>query len=318
VNRKSQINVHFTVSKNSLSYLKYALATYENLSSRKVEIQYYIYCLDKSSFRRLRKRHSRVIFVDSASGSSGHAKAIDRAFQLFAADSINIVSDTDIAIVFQNWDLELVRVFDNSDISILGTQLEGIGGFSSGSSKYQQYKNKPSTTWLAFGFNTDISGLSASPNKESTILITNQDLSRIYGLPIGFELVRDTGWQIPNFIEKNHLGFKLLEIIKPTSSESRVLRGLNPYHDEFHLEGAPFLVHQRGSMTHLFRRDALSKDFYEAIDSYLGTPKWSPSRSSVDFIDSLPILLKRATKKCLRVVSKYTTLKYFKNLTNSK
>ena len=301
---KNQISVHFTVSHNSLSYLKYAIASYENLSSQSVSIQFFVYCLDKSSFQRLRKNHSRVFFIGNASGSVGHARAIDMALKLFAVDSINVISDTDIAIVYKNWDLEIIRVFQNPNISILGTQLEAIDGFSSGGSKYQQYKGKPSTTWLAFGSNVDVSGLSASPNKESTIPIINQKLSRIYGLPVGFELVRDTGWQIPSFIEENQLEFKLLDMVKPTSSQSLVLKGLNPYHDEFHLDGKPFLVHQRGSMTHLFRRDPLSKKFYDATDKYLDIPDWAPSRSFRDFVDSIPILLKRAIKKNLRAVRK--------------
>lgn len=299
-----QINIHFTVSKNSLNYLRYAIGTYRSLASNKTDIQIYIYCLDLTSFRRLRKNHLQVIFVENSSGSSGHAKAIDRALKSFVPDSINVISDTDIAIVRQEWDLELVKVFKDSSISILGTQYEKAGGFSSGNSKYQQYKDKPSATWLAFGFNTSVTGLSASPNKESTIPITNQDLSIIYGLPIGYELLRDTGWQIPGYILENNLEFKLLEIIKPTSSESLVLKGLNPYHDEFHLDGAPFLVHQRGSMTHLFRRDPLSKDFYQAVDRYLGTPGFSPPRSIVNYLDSIPIQLKRALRKCLKVVKK--------------
>ncbi|MGH7753422.1 MAG: hypothetical protein ACREN5_11465, partial [Gemmatimonadales bacterium] len=47
------------------------------------------------------------------------------------------------------------------------------------------------------------------------------------------------------------------------------LHGTSDYHEEFHLRGRPFLVHQRGSHKHPFRSMPLSAPFYAAIESYL-------------------------------------------------
>jgi hypothetical protein len=48
-----------------------------------------------------------------------------------------------------------------------------------------------------------------------------------------------------------------------------VLQGTNDYHEEFHLRGRPFVVHQRGSHKHPFRTMPLSAPFYAAVESYL-------------------------------------------------
>jgi hypothetical protein len=139
-------------------------------------------------------------------------------------------------------------------------------------------------------------------------VIDTPELSDIYGLPLGFELVRDTGWQIPMFIKENKLSYQVLDLVKPTENRSRVLSNLNPYHDEFHLNDEPFLVHQRGSMTHLFRRDKLSKDFYDSVDKYLNFPVWSVKRNWSDIRDSLPVMARRSAlkhyKKLMTILSK--------------
>ena len=67
----------------------------------------------------------------------------------------------------------------------------------------------------------------------------------------------------------------LVNIVKPFDNNSKVLKGCNPYHDEFHLDGTPFLAHQRGSMKHQFKLSILSKNFYFACEKYLNYPKWS-------------------------------------------
>jgi hypothetical protein len=215
----------------------------------------------------------------------------------FRHDSINVLSDTDVAIVKRDWDVDLKRRMIVQGTQIYGTQLEAIGGFSTGSTLYQQYKKKPSTTWLAFAPNVSTKGLSMLPQKEEDLKITNEVLSRLYNLPVGFHLVRDTGWQIPKFIADNKLRYDVLEIIKPSSDQAVVLKGLSDYHDEFHDHGVPFLVHQRGSMRHFFRRDDHSKYFYDAIERYLQHPQWIVRKRVPDLLFVLPELLKRSVKR---------------------
>ena len=293
----SRIDIYFTVSKNSVSYANYAKSCYLNLCSDMNRISFMYYCLDKVSFRRLKSKGIEALYLGDFAGSHGHSIAIDAALAAFDSNHINIISDTDVAVVVERWDEKVESVLREHKIDIFGTQLEKVGGFSSGISKFQQYKAKPSTTWLAFRQGVEVNGLTTCPNKESTLAINTPELSDIYGLPLGFELVRDTGWQIPMFIAKNRLSYQVLDLVKPTEDRSRVLSNLSPYHDEFHLSDEPFLVHQRGSMTHLFQRDKLSKDFYGAVDKYLNFPVWSVKRNWNDIWDSLPVMARRWTVK---------------------
>jgi hypothetical protein len=260
-------------------------------------ISFMYYCLDKVSFQRLNSQGLEAIYLGEFAGSYGHSLSIDAALAAFNTNHINIISDTDVAVVAERWDDKVESVLIENEIDIFGTQLEKIGGFISGSSKIQQYKAKPSTTWLAFRPGVEVNDLTTCPNKDSTLAIDTLELSDIFGLPLGFELFRDTGWRIPMFIKENKLSYQVLDLVKPTENRSRVLSNLNPYHDEFHLGEEPFLVHQRGSMTHLFRRDKLSKDFYDAVDKFLNFPVWSVKRNWSDIRDSLPVMARRSARK---------------------
>lgn len=295
------MDIVFTVSKNSISYVNYARSAYLNLSSNTNSISFKYFCLDKVSYKRLSKEGHNAIFMGELSGSYGHSRALDAAIKSFEKNRINILSDTDVVIVADRWNEKVERELIEKKTDVLGTQLEKIGGFSSGDSIFQQYKGKPSTTWLAFAPRIDTEGLSTSPCKGTNLRIDSPELSHLYGLPIGFELVRDTGWQIPSFLQEKELSYQVLEHVKPTESKAVVLKNTSPYHDEFHLDDQPFLVHQRGSMTHLFRYDALSRDFYDAVDVYLNSPDWSIKRSWNDTLDSGPILIKRR----LRVIRNF-------------
>lgn len=271
------INIHATVSNNSLSYFDYVRENYLGLSANPSRVRFFTYCLDKRSYKKLSRdeRVHQAIEMEFGRGSEGHAKAIDRAISNFVAGEINIISDTDIAILMQDWDVFLqdLLVGDES-VGVVATRLEGIGGFSTGETKYQQYKNKPSTTWMAMSPHFDFSGLSVMPDKKNFIPVATEELSELYQLPIGYFVVKDTGWQVPSYLQSNRIPYIALDIVKPTSTEAKALRGTSSYHDEFHYHGTPFIAHQRGSMKHRFRIDPLSIDFYDACDQYLGKPAW--------------------------------------------
>jgi hypothetical protein len=123
------------------------------------------------------------------------------------------------------------------------------------------------------------------PDKLNVLKIDNQYLSDIFGLPIGFSLLKDVGWELPFFLHDNQIPFKIFEHIKPTDSKSIVLKGAYPYHDEFHLNGIPFLVHQRGSMKHVYRLDSISRDFYCKIGEFLNQPHWFVSPNGLDYVN---------------------------------
>ena len=299
-----KIVIHTTISLNSLKYYQYVIASYQGLSSGTIEIVHFAYCLDRYSYHKLRfnRKVAKRIFCGYGKGSEGHAQAINFALKNPTEKAINIISDTDIVIVRRNWDLLISKILNSqSDLcSVLGTQLESIGGFSTGDTKYQQYKKKPSTTWFAMSPHYDFTDLEVTPKKNEFDQINNIKLEKLYNLPNGYFLVKDTGWQIPKFLETKNYPYKILEIIKPSDESSVVLKKLNDYHDEFHFSGEPFLVHQRGSMKHKFRVDKLSSGFYEATDLYLKNPTWSIKPTYFDFFTGTIRLYYRAIKKIIR------------------
>ena len=271
------IHIHATVSYNSLPYFNYIVANYVGLASGAMPLRFYAYCLDVKSYAKLNgdPRVWLAVNMQGGAGSQGHARAIEAAIDNFAPREINIISDTDIAVFMENWDLALKAALCDGDLGLVATRLESVGGFSSGDTPYQQYKNKPSTTWMAMSPNFDFSELRVAPDKANVIDVTTPELSELYQLPLGFFVVKDTGWQVPSFLAEKNIPYLALDIIKPTSDEAVALKGCNPYHDEFHWTGKPFLGHQRGSMKHRFRIDPLSVDFYDACDRYLGSPAWA-------------------------------------------
>jgi len=281
------LNVHVTVSHNSLRYFDYMRANYAALTSAKNSARFHVYCLDRHSALILRRDNSAFSITELpyGRGSWGHAQAIERAIQSIVPREINIIADSDVVLLMENWDRPLVEaMIEKRSYGIVGTRLEDIGGFSSGDTQYQQYKKKPTTTWMALSPFHDFSALQVRPDKTNFIEVTHEGLSKLYNLPIGFFVVKDTGWQIPSYLDDRKIPYFALDIVKPTSTEAKALKGINPYHDEFQWNGAPYLAHQRGSMTHRFRIDPLSVDFYDACDSFLGNPSWSVHATSSDRI----------------------------------
>lgn len=280
-----EIHIHATVSSNSIRYFDYVCENYTGLSSGKIPLFFYAYCLDKESHRELShdKRIHQAVGLEFGRGSTGHAKSIDTAIANFALGQINIISDTDIAILMKNWDVSLEKALCGpSAVGVVATKMEGLGGFNCGNIPIQHYKEKPTTTWMAISPQFDFSRLSVMPDKENYIAVNTPGLADLYQIPVGFQVLKDTGWQIPAYLKDNNIPYLSLDIVKPTSAEAIALKGCNPYHDEFHWDGKPFLAHQRGSMKHRFRIDPLSQDFYDACDRYLGNPAWAVHPTAKD------------------------------------
>ena len=147
----------------------------------------------------------------------------------------------------------------------------------------------------------DFSKLDASSEKNNLLLIDSAHLSKIYGLPQGYSLLKDVGWQLPLFLFDNSIPYLIFDHIKPSSSDAKILAGVSDYHDEFHYKNLPFLVHQRGSMKHVFRLSKSSKDFYNRVEKHLEYPSWFVKPS---FIDHSYFGLDFAKKAFLRLTSK--------------
>ncbi len=280
-----KISIHATVSANSINYFRYMQANYAAFTSPGNDVRIHAYCLDRKSARAVADfgQVASVHELPFGRGSSGHAQAIEMALSNLLPGEINVIADTDVVMLMEDWDDRIVAAMTEGPCyGIIGTRLEDIGGFSSGETKYQQYKKKPTTTWMALSPEYDFSKLQVRPDKTNEIPVTTFELSEIYNLPIGHVVVKDTGWQIPSYLHENEIPYFALDIVKPTDVDCCALNGTSPYHDEFQWDGVPFLAHQRGSMTHRFRIDPLSVDFYDACDHYLGDPPWAVYPTSFD------------------------------------
>lgn len=292
-----KIVVHMVVSINSFSYSRNLDLNYIKLSALPENISFKFYCLDKWVYKLYSKKNNsnNVFLVDAKTqkGSFGHALRLKKCLDNLEKNAINIISDVDICIVKENWDESLKQIllepvslsWQTKNIGVLGTTYEDISGFSTGSSDIQTYKNRPTLTWCALSPNYDFKSLNVMPDKSNKTIIESNHLSDVYGLPIGFTLLKDVGWQLPLFLHESGIPYKVFDHVKPTDDRSMVLKGAYPYHDEFHLNGIPFLVHQRGSMKHVYRLDKISPDFYSRVSNYLKNPDWFLGASYIDYIN---------------------------------
>ena len=268
-----KINVHVTVSDNSLPYYKYMEQNYRLLKSESHDLHFFAYCLDDRAFQVIKSEKSAVaFFLGSKRGTTAHCDAAKAAFEQVKSlrDDINIIADSDTVVLQKDWDVILVDALSTN--KVLGSTYEPFGGFSSGTGNIQTYKNIPTLTWFAMSPNVDFSGIDLTPYKGSHLEILDDEMSEIYQLPKGFFLLRDTGWQIPKYLYENNISYKILTHEKPTKT-AKVLKSDRDYHEEYQLDGLPFMAHQRGSMSQQFRVSELSSTFYSTLDAYFSNLK---------------------------------------------
>lgn len=255
-----KIEVHVPVSEQSLPYYRYMFQNYLDTAARRDQVFFHIHDVE----------HGR--------GSGGHAIAFQNAMNFPRLDDtiIRIIADTDTVMLMRGWDEQLIRYMfpltDSVDCAdIIGTTYEPIGGFSSGPGPVQTYKGRPNATWIAISapFIGCFAGESFSPAKQEHLLIADEAMSARYNLPVGNQLLRDVGWQIPEIIDRNGMRDMGLLHVKPTTGAKAILTN-NDYHEEYQLpNGVPFIGHQRGSMKHPFRGNPISSEFYNTVEAYL-------------------------------------------------
>lgn len=262
------INVHVTISDFSYAYYNYMCENYLKTANTH-KVIFHAYCLDDKSFEKA-KKHGEVYKVPRATGTAGHCNAIKEALQNFKivgqADDIDIVADSDTVMLAHGWDKIVVDILDS--VGVLGSSFEKIGGKCSGNGSIQMYKDQPTFTWFAASRKYDFSKLETIAHKHSHLSIHNEELSELYKLPVGFSLLRDTGWQIPAYLRDNQIPYKILDQVKHNAG-ALVLKTGYDYHEEYQLVGYPLVGHQRGSLSKAFRQDSLSKAFYDVVDAHI-------------------------------------------------
>jgi len=266
-----QINIHTTVSDNSLPYYEYMEKNYQNLKSGNNVLRFFVYCLDNHAFETIKsKKDCEAFFLGIKRGTTAHCDAAKFAIKQIKIlkNDINIIADSDTVVLQRNWDDILIN--ELSKVCVLGSTYEPFGGFSSGTGNVQTYKNAPNLTWFAISPNVDFSDIDLTPNKASHLEILDEEMAEIYQIPKGFFLLRDTGWQIPQYLHDKKISYGILTHEKPTKN-AKIIKTNKDYHEEYQLNGLPFVAHQRGSMSQAFRSTELSSTFYSALDSYFSS-----------------------------------------------
>lgn len=293
------INVHVPVAIAARKYFDYLRLNFRHTAHEPDRLFFFVYALDeqvqaayqndpnisacypvydmKGAYRLQTwmewKVFLRAKLTGKASlhGSNGHAAGLNRMMQAFPTMAgHHVIADSDVAMLIKDWDRiaeDLWKKFD-----LFGTNYEDIGGFSSGSGKVQTYKQFPNPIWLGIRHDCDITDVDWMPAKETNIEIDTEELSELYNLPVGYELVRDVGWRFPSFCRTRNLDFAVLQQVKPKSGLTQVLKTEQDYNEEYQVNGAAFVGHQRGGSRHEFKGCDISTRFYECVEQAVGTP----------------------------------------------
>ncbi len=288
------IHVHTAIDKSTVPFAKFMWETMLSLANRPNDLRLTVHCMGPAALARIvdwpGKNESMVTPCgagDPLHGSRGHGVCVMEALGMMGDGDIHVVADSDTVIVAKGWDDYLRTRLLNDGIAIVGSTYEDMGGFSSGDAKTQTYKKIPTLTWCALSPLHDWRSLEVLPDKGKQIVISSEEQSRIYNLPLGYTVFGDVGWQLPRYLHDHKLRYEGWRQLKPTK-DAVVLRGLSDYHEEFHVNDIPFVTHHRGSMTHAYRSNRLSNSFYAAVDKHLidenaGTSRfqWSGFSSTI-------------------------------------
>lgn len=253
------------------------------LAARPENIQLSIHSIGPSAAEALKTLpQSRGWQVERATegGSFGHGACIMDALRMMIDDDIHVICDSDAFVIAKGWD-NLVRKIVADGYGIAGTTYEELGGFSSGKSNVQTYKKVPTFTWAILAPGIPWSQLDVMPDKNRTILIENERLSKIYNLPIGHSVFGEAGYQLPLFLFEHNVKYDGWPQLKPTNGAT-VLSGLSDYHEEFHAGGVPFVVHHRGSLRHPYRATKLSNAFFAKVDPWIEHELTQPIKWTLD------------------------------------
>ena len=177
-----------------------------------------------------------------------------------------IVSDVDMAPLCQDWDKKIIN-----RMCELGVDIFGVDHWSS----TRTYAGFPIVTFFIvqtkvfLKTNCDFRPVyQLYPNKRgmgcNLMVIKNEEQSKIYQRPIGFELLQDSGWQMPKtFKELGYTGAVLEQIENPRS----IIREVGQM---WHIDGEPILAHLGKSTK---RRQGRIYKWHNAIRNYLNAKK---------------------------------------------
>jgi len=290
------IIVHVVACKNTTDFFDYLRENYRSLAATPEALSFNCYALDAETVEKYQKtsdvalvepvylnwRSYRLRTIAEAKifarmllkigqvtlgGSNGHAAGLNAATRHLKSDAFHVIADADTAILMRFWDQKIRDLL--KDYDVVGAPYEDIGGFTSGDGPVQTYKKFPNAVWLAFSDRLTLTNINWFPAKEGNIAINTDALCKLYNLPKGRELIRDVGWILPQYIASQGGNSFSFDHIKPSSPNAIALRTGFDYHEEYQIDGVPFVGHHRGSHRHPFRQSDMSNAFFDAVEAYL-------------------------------------------------
>jgi hypothetical protein len=298
------IHVHSQSDKGTVDFVTFMWDSMRMLASHPGALKLSIHCIGPTATERLKDLpQTKTYYVPNAendrgmSGSTAHGACVEHALQMTDDGDIHIIVDSDTAVLAKGWDDHVRCELLDKRIGTVGTTYEDVGGFTSGGGNVQTYKGIPNVVWMALSPLHKWRDLRAMPKKSEDIPIKTEGQAKTYGLPVGYHVLRDVAWQIPEYLTSRNISYTGWKQLKPTKS-AIVLKGLSDYHEEYQViandASVPFVVHHRGSMRHSFRGDRISQNFYAAVDAWLTKERkeaprwvWQPNADNLDSLRSM-------------------------------
>ena len=108
--------IHIVISNRSFSYLRFVLRNYRELFSKSSQINFQVYCLDRTVYYRISKSNlaiEKILVKNAHKGSIGHSMGLSVALKNFTPGHINIISDADVCVLVKYWDVSLLEFLNH-------------------------------------------------------------------------------------------------------------------------------------------------------------------------------------------------------------
>jgi len=230
ISNKSKIELLLTVPEDEVSKYKKMLSTYG-------------------------LNHKIITIDNGALCNRAHGNALNILFQNMT-HSIGGFIDCDVAILEKQWDKLLLRLFSKKTVII-------------GSSYWQKNKYSKFPNVIFCLFKTQIikeCGINFEPANK---YIVEDDKTDIYSRPVGYELLLDTGYELPLKLKSNGYNGYCLSAIRSFDAAAIIkARKHKKAGEEYHLNKVPVCTHFRQS-SNLSFDNRLTLEWRRNVKMYL-------------------------------------------------
>jgi hypothetical protein len=195
--------------------------------------------------------------------SVAHMLGLRHVLDNIVVDAINVIADSDTIMLKRGWDDDVRRICETC--SCVGTTYVPFDQPGSRQGKIKTYVSHPNFCWIALAAGIDWK--SFDPARNDMIPVTTQGMADLTGLNIGDVWLQDTAFKFPEFL--NALNKQFINLERVYDKRIVLTSSCDDWHDEFHLNGEPFVAHQNRGSRYVFRSQPHSAPFYDACDAWL-------------------------------------------------